>query len=137
MEDVRSEVSGLPGTHVFTGIYCVKKEFLKRIPTGEVIAVIPAFQDLVREGGLGAVVLDGGEWMDLGDVESYLQAHRELSLQEPVHPEAVIGEGALIENSVIGKGAVIGKGVSITDSVVWPGACISDEETARGEVVVG
>ncbi|MBG7606523.1 MAG: NTP transferase domain-containing protein [Verrucomicrobia bacterium] len=137
VEDVRSEVSGLPGTHVFTGIYCVKKEFLKRIPTGEVIAVIPAFQDLVREGGLGAVVLDGGEWMDLGDVESYLQAHRELSLQEPVHPEAVIGEGALIENSVIGKGAVIGKGVSITDSVVWPGACISDEETARGEVVVG
>ena len=66
VEDVRSEVKGLPGTHVFTGIYCVRKEFLKRIPAGEVIAVIPAFQQLVRESGIGGVVLDEGEWMDLG-----------------------------------------------------------------------
>ena len=49
VEDVRSEVRGLAGTHVFSGIYCVKKEhFLKRIPAGEVIAVIPAFQELVQ-----------------------------------------------------------------------------------------
>ena len=127
--DVRSEVKGLPGTHVFTGIYCVRKEFLKRIPAGEVIAVIPAFQDLVREGGLGAVVLDEGEWMDLGDVESYLQAHRELSLQEPVHPEAEIGEGAVIKRSVIGKGARIAAGASVTDSVVWPEVCVSEGKT--------
>ncbi len=134
VEDVRSEVKGLPGTHVFTGIYCVRKEFLKRIPAGEVIAVIPAFQDLVREGGLGAVVLDGGEWMDLGDVESYLQAHRELSLQEPVHPEAEIAEDAVISGSVIGKGAVITDGARVVDSVVWPGANVSGN--VEGCVVV-
>jgi mannose-1-phosphate guanylyltransferase len=133
VEDVRSEVRGLRGTHVFTGIYCVKKEFLKRIPQGEVIAVIPAFQELVREGGLGAVALDEGEWMDLGDVESYLAAHRELSLQEPVHPEAVIGEGAVIEGSVIGKGARIPAGARVADCVVWPGAEVPGDVT--GEVV--
>ena len=131
VEDVRSEVRGLPGTHVFTGIYCVKKRFLKRIPQDEVIAVIPAFQDLVREGGLGAVVLDEGEWMDLGDVDSYIEAHRTLSLQEPVHPEAVIGEGAVIERSVIGKGVRIAAGARVTDSVVWPGACVSGEVVAK------
>ncbi len=127
VEDVRSEVRGLPGTHVFTGIYCVKKEFLKRIPAGEVIAVIPAFQDLVREDGLGAVVLDRGKWMDLGDVESYLEAHRELSLQAPVHPDVVIGEGAVIEGSVIGKGARIAANARVVDSVVWPDAEVSGE----------
>lgn len=127
VEDVRSEVNGLPGTHVFTGIYCVKKEFLRRIPAGEIIAVIPAFQELVREGGIGAVVLDGGEWMDLGDIESYLQAHRELALQDPVHPEAEIGEGAVIKYSVIGKGAKIAAGASVIDSVVWPGASVSGD----------
>jgi mannose-1-phosphate guanylyltransferase len=127
--DVRSEVRGLPGTHVFTGIYCVKKSFLKRIPAGEVIAVIPAFQELVREDGIGAVVIDGGEWMDLGDVESYLAAHRTLALQEPVHPEADIGEGAVIVRSVIGKSARISPGARVTDSVVWPGACVSGEVT--------
>ncbi|MEP2777018.1 MAG: sugar phosphate nucleotidyltransferase [Luteolibacter sp.] len=135
VEDVRSEVRGLPGTHVFTGIYCVKKEFLKRIPAGEVIAVIPAFQELVREGGIGGVVLDEGEWMDLGDVESYLAAHRELSLQEPIHPEALIGDGAVVENSVIGEGAHVGKGARVTDSVVWPGASVSARDTVTKAVV--
>lgn len=131
VEDVRSEVRELPGTHVFTGIYCVRKEFLKRIPEGEVIAVIPAFQDLVREGGLGAVVLDVGEWMDLGDLESYLLAHRELSLQEPVHPEAVIGEGAEILRTVVGKNARIAAGVRLVDSVVWPGVEVSGNSSGK------
>ena len=135
VEDVRSEVKGLPGTHVFTGIYCVKKDFLKRIPAAEVIAVIPAFQELVRAGGLGAVVLDEGEWMDLGDVESYLAAHRDLFLQEPVHPEAMIAEGAVIENSVIGKGAEIGKDARVADSVVWPGGGVGESLEIDGKVI--
>lgn len=134
VEDVRSEVRGLLGTHVFTGIYCVKKEFLKRIPVGEIISVIPAFQELVREDGIGAVVLDEGNWMDLGDVESYLAAHRELSLQVPIHPEAIIETGAIIENSVIGKGVSIGANANISNSVVWPGANVSRE--VRNEVVI-
>jgi mannose-1-phosphate guanylyltransferase len=134
VEDVRSEVRGLPGTHVFTGIYCVKKEFLKRIPVGEILAVIPAFQELVREGGIGAVVLDEGDWMDLGNVESYLAAHRQLGLQAPIHPEAVIEDGALIENSVIGKGARIQSSARIINSVVWPGADVSRD--VRDEVVM-
>ena len=134
VEDVRSEVRGLPGTHVFTGIYCVKKEFLKRIPAGEFLAVIPAFQELVREGRIGAVVLDEGDWMDLGNVESYLAAHRQLGLQAPIHPEAVIENGALIENSVIGKGARIQSRARIINSVVWPGADVSRD--VRDEVVM-
>lgn len=125
--DVRSEVRGLPGTHIFTGIYCVRKPFLNRIPPGAVIAVIPALQQLAREGGLGAAILDKGEWMDLGDVESYLAAHRTLSLQEPVHPDAIIGRGAVIERSVIGKSARIAPGARVADSVVWPGALVSGE----------
>lgn len=134
VEDVRSEVRGLAGTHVFTGIYCVKKDFLRRVPAGEVIAVIPAFQELVREGKIGAVVLDEGEWMDLGDVESYLAAHRTLALEGPVHPEAVIGEGAVIERSVIGKGARIAAMVRVIDSVVWPGVFVSGN--LKGEVAM-
>ena len=91
------------------------------------MAVIPAFQDLVREGGIGAVVLDEGEWMDLGDVESYLAAHHKLALQQLIHPEAMVEEGAVIENSVIGKGARIGSGARVVNSVVWSGANVSRE----------
>ena len=134
--DIRGMLGRAEGTKVFSGIYCVRREFLRRIPAGEKVSVIPFFLDLVREGGLGSITLDEGEWMDLGDVESYLAAHRELSLQEPVHPEAVIAEGAVVEGSVIGKGAVIAKGASVIDSVVWPGACVSEGSEVRGEFVV-
>jgi NDP-sugar pyrophosphorylase family protein len=105
----------------------VKKNFLKRIPAGEIIAVIPAFQELVIEGGIGAVVLDEGDWMDLGNVESYLAAHRQLALEAPIHPEAVIEDGAVIENSVIGKGARIGSCARVSNSVVWAGADVKCE----------
>lgn len=132
--DIRAMLGIAEGSHVFSGIYCVKREFLARIPGGEKVSVIPFFLELIREGGLGAVVLDEGEWMDLGDVESYLAAHRDLHLQDPVHPEAVIAEGAIIENSVIGKGARIAAGARVVDSVVWPGACVSGDVT--GEVLM-
>lgn len=134
VEDVRSEVRGLPGTHAFSGIYCVRKSFLRRIPAGEVISVIPAFQKLVLEGGIGGVVLDQGDWMDLGDVETYLAAHRQLALEAPIHPEAVIEEGAVVEASVIGKGAIITENSRVFDSVVWPGAVVSGD--VRHQVVV-
>jgi mannose-1-phosphate guanylyltransferase len=134
VEDVRGEVRGLAGTHVFSGIYCVRKAFLRRIPAGEVVSVIPAFQELVREGGIGGVVLDEGDWLDLGDVETYLAAHRQLALEAPVHPEAVIEDGAVIQASVIGKGALITRNSRVVESVVWPHAIVSGE--VRGRVVV-
>lgn len=131
--DIRRILDRADGTKVFSGIYCLRSSFLKRIPSGEKVSVIPFFLELVKNGMLGATTLDEGDWMDLGDVESYLAAHRELHLQQPVHPEAVLGEGAVIERSVIGKGARIAAGARVFDSVVWPGACVSGE--ICGEVI--
>jgi mannose-1-phosphate guanylyltransferase len=131
--DIHRKLGRAEGSKVFSGIYCVRRDFLRRIPACEKISVIPFFLALVKEGKLGSVTLDSGKWMDLGDVESYLAAHRELALQEPVHPEAMIGEGAVIENSVIGNGAIIGKGARVVDCVVWPGAIVSGQLV--GEVV--
>lgn len=132
--DIHRMLGRADGTKVFSGIYCIRSKFLNRIPAGEKVSVIPFFLELAKEGKLGAVILDEGEWMDLGDVESYLAAHRTLALQEPVHPEAIIGDGAIIERSVIGKGAWIAAGARVTDSVVWPGACVSGE--VCGEVMI-
>ena len=118
--DIRNLLGNNGGTHVFTGIYCVNPGFLDLIPAGEKISVIPAFLELAKAGQLGAIVLDEGVWLDLGDRESYLQAHRELGLGPAIHPQAVVA-GALIERSVIGPGAVIEAGAVVRDSVVWPG----------------
>ena len=123
--DIRRLLARADGTHVFSGIYCVNPGFLDLLPPGEKVSVIPAFLDLARSARLGAVVLDDGVWLDLGDRESYLQAHHELDLGPAVHPLANIQPGALVENSVIGPGAIIASGASVRNSIVWPGGHVS------------
>lgn len=118
--DIRAKLGKSEGTHVFTGIYCVSPAFLEMLPKGEKISVIPAFLQLAREGKLGAIVLDEGEWLDLGERDSYLDAHQRLALAEPIHESAVV-DGAKIERSVVGPGAIIGEGAEVIDSVIWPG----------------
>ena len=123
--DLRHSLGIAKGTHVFSGIYCVSPALLDLIPSGEVVSVIPAFLELAKAGRLGAIVLDEGVWLDLGDRDSYLKAHHELALASPIHPDAVIETGAIIENSVIGPGAVIEAGAVVKNSVVWPGGRVA------------
>lgn len=133
--DLRNSLGRGPGTHGFTGIYCFSPELIGRIGGGKV-SVIPAFLALAEEGRIGGVVLDEGEWLDLGDPESYLRAHRELSLAEPVHARASVSPGARVGHSVIGPGAVVEDGAEVLDSVLWPGARVRSGERVAGEVRV-
>ena len=122
--DVRHELGRAKGTHVFSGIYCVNPGFLDLLPADEKVSVIPAFLELAKQGRLGAVVLDQGVWLDLGDREAYLRAHRDLHLAPPVHPLAVIAPAAIVENSIVGPGARIAAGAVVRNSVIWPGGQI-------------
>lgn len=123
--DIRGKLAGAPGTHTFSGIYCIEPGFLDLIPAGEKISVIPAFLELIRQGLLGAMVLDDGVWLDLGDRESYLTAHCELALATAIHPDATIAADATVERSVVGPGAIIAPGAVVRDSVVWPGSSVA------------
>jgi mannose-1-phosphate guanylyltransferase len=133
--DLRHTLGIAKGTHVFSGIYCVSPGFMDRIPLGEVVSVIPTFLELVKLGQLGAIVLDEGEWLDLGDRESYLKAHQTLNLGPAIHLDALIENGAIIENSVIGPAAVIRAGAVVRNSVVWPGARVLQNAVLDGCIV--
>ena len=119
--DVRHILGISAGTHVFSGVYCANPEFVAAIPDEEVVSVIPAFVRFAAEGRLGGIVLDEGDWLDLGDRDSYLSAHGSLALGPLVHPGAVIEEGAVVERSVVGPGALVEAGARVCDSVLWPG----------------
>jgi NDP-sugar pyrophosphorylase family protein len=125
--DIRGRLGLTDGTHVFAGIYCLNPGFLDLLPADEKISVIPAFLTLAAQGRLGAVVLDDGIWLDLGDRESYLLAHRQLKLGPAIHPFARIEAGATVGNSVIGPGAEVLSGAIIRDSVVWAGGRIASD----------
>ena len=135
--DIRGMLGRAEGTHVFSGIYCFHRELLDLIPAGEKVSVIPAFLELARQGRLGAVVLDEGDWRDLGDPASYLAAHRELALGPVIHPAARIDPAATVEHSVVGPGAGIEAGARVRDSVVWPGARVAAGEEAVARIVTG
>ncbi|MES2923725.1 MAG: sugar phosphate nucleotidyltransferase [Verrucomicrobiota bacterium] len=123
--DIHKLLGRADGSHLFTGIYCVSPAFLEMIPAAEKISVIPAFLELAKTGQLGAITLDEGVWLDLGDRESYLQAHRELELGPAIHPQAEVAAGATVERSVVGPGAVVEAGAVVRDSVIWPGGRVS------------
>lgn len=133
--DMRHALGRAAGTHVFSGIYCVNPDFFGYLPEDTAISVIPAFLDLINEDKLGAIVLEDGLWLDLGNRESYLSAHRKLALGPAIHPLARIHAGATIENSVVGSDAVICSGAAIRDSVVWPGAFVSNDAVLEHCVV--
>lgn len=122
--DVRHELGIAKGTHVFSGIYCANPEVFDLIPPGEVVSIIPAFLELARQQRLGAVLIDDGVWLDLGDRDSYLDAHRTLALAPAVHPDARVETGAEVRDSVIGPGAVVEAGAVVSHSVLWAGTTV-------------
>jgi NDP-sugar pyrophosphorylase family protein len=117
--DIRNRLGRAEGTHVFSGIYCMNAELLEYLPDEAVVSVIPAFLRLAQEQRLGCVVIDEGEWWDLGERDSYLEAHQHLMRGNAIHPTARIAERVSIERSCIGANAVIGAGSVIRDSVIW------------------
>jgi mannose-1-phosphate guanylyltransferase len=133
--DIRKLLGVAEGSHVFSGIYCFTPELLELLPPAEKISVIPAFLELARQGRLGAVVLDHGDWRDLGDPAAYLAAHRELALAPAIHPAAIVDPSSTVERSVIGPGASIGAGARVRDAVVWPGARVAAGEIIEGRIV--
>lgn len=123
--DIRSEVSGLAGTHQFTGIYCADAELLDLIPSNEKIQVIPALQELVRRNEIGAYQVKACEWLDLGERESYLKA----AFQKPgeIAPTATVHPEAQIVNSWLGEGATVEAGAIVKNSILWAGTRVSED----------
>ena len=114
---------------LFTGIYVVQPEFLRRIPAATKISVVPIFCEMIREGAkLGGIVIDDGHWWDLGTREQYLGVHRAIAESgsadvDWIAPDACISPSAKIEGATaIGANARIGEGARLRDCIVWENA---------------
>ena len=122
---------------LFTGIYIVQPEFLRRIPAATKISVVPIFCEMIRVGAkLGGIVIDEGHWWDLGTREQYLAVHRWMfdvpfQMSDWIDPRAHVSPNALIEGATaIGAKARIGDGARLRDCIVWENA-----EVAPGAVL--
>jgi len=69
------QILGDPGVQacLFTGVYIIEKSLLNRLEPGVKQDIIPVFTDMIRKepGAVAGVVIDAGEWSDIGTPEIY------------------------------------------------------------------
>jgi mannose-1-phosphate guanylyltransferase len=131
--DIRNMLStGNRGTHLFTGIYLCEPGFHEWLTPGKVESVIPIFLKMIQRGQrLGAVVLDEGDWWDLGSRAAYLEAHQALAASgkhsaPAIHPDACVSSEARLSGlNIIGPGAVVEAGARLKDCILWPEAQVT------------
>jgi mannose-1-phosphate guanylyltransferase len=128
----------LPGRWAFTGIHIMNPELLSHIPDTAFYDIIVCYQDLIASGKtIRAFVSKNHYWRDIGTVQSYMDANRELS-----EKKVLIGPGCQIDPSatfkdwaVVGTNSVIGQHVEITRSVLWEGAAVQEDVRITDSVV--
>ncbi|MCJ7685564.1 MAG: sugar phosphate nucleotidyltransferase, partial [Desulfobacteraceae bacterium] len=114
-----------PGRLAFTGIHIIEPEILSYIPKNRFYNIIDCYQKLIREGRpIRAHVSKAHYWRDVGTIESYLFANKEV-LKEAHFlsgPDCRIHDSVrLKEWAVIGKDTNLEEGVEILRSVLWEG----------------
>ena len=138
--DMRNILGNTPGTHQFTGIYCINPEILNLIPDEKVVSVVPAFIQLIHDQKLGAVVLDDGDWFDIGNPDAYRAVHQHLrsSRTDAIHPSAHIHPDAHVDfdTCIIGPGAHIQSGATLKNTIVWPGVNVPKNRRFTNDIIV-
>jgi mannose-1-phosphate guanylyltransferase len=119
----------LSGRLAFTGIHIMSPELLSHIPDSVFYDIIVCYQELIASGKtIRAFVSKNHYWRDIGTVQSYMDANRELS-----EKKILIGPGCQIDPSVsfknwavVGENSVIGQHVEIERSVLWERVAVKE-----------
>ena len=147
-------IGSTPGqaNYDFANISVWNPGIFERIPSGKKISFVPILVDWLKAGGrIGGVVLNDGDWFNIGSREDYLSVHRAISERSwkprfrktsdwplRVSREASIAETAHLSGSVsVGAGCVVEDDAIIEDSVLWENARIKSHAILRSCVVAG
>jgi mannose-1-phosphate guanylyltransferase len=116
-----------PDVFQFTGVCIIEPAFFKYLPARGVIeSVVAAWLRALDAGERIGGAFTGGQWLDLGDRASYLEAHRVIPCLERVHPTAKIGEGVQWDDACsIGANCIVENCAVLRGSVLWPEARVA------------
>jgi mannose-1-phosphate guanylyltransferase len=141
---------GVPGEYDFANIAVWSPSVFARISPKQKISFIPVLGDWIGQGGkIGGIVLEQGQWFNLGSRAEYFEVHRVI-LKEgwrpaqvkgsdwwaPIHPSATVDPSAQIRGcSVVGKDCRVADGVLLEDTILWPGSQIASKSELIGCIV--
>ena len=141
---------GIPGEYDFANIAIWNSAIFRRIPAAQKISFIPVLTKWMGESGrIGGVVIDEGQWFNIGSRENYLELHctisrggwrphfvKESDWPVAIHPTAVVHPMAQIRGcSVVGANCRVGAGAILEDTILWPGAQIASRSELFGCIV--
>ena len=157
--DIRGELGSSAPRFLYTGVCVVEPPLLSRIPAGEPLSFVPVWLDALRAGEkIAGVVLDGGVWRDIGNIEEYLRIHADLasgavkiappggesSWPQWRMPGASVDESATLTGwNWLGPGSQVRGSAKLENSVLWagaivePGAFVSSSVVREGMIAAG
>ncbi len=140
--DLRHRLGRDPGSHLFTGIYLVSPAFFRRLPLEKISVVEPLLGMIAAGEPVGAIVIDEGDWWDLGTREQLLALHAHLRETDPsapwIAPDARVAPDARLSGaSYVGAGASVGSGARLHDTLLWEGAVVQAGAELTGCIVTG
>lgn len=140
---------GVPGEFDFANIAVWNPSIFARIPAKQKISFIPIVRDWISQGGkIGGLVLDQGQWFNLGSRGEYFDVHRAIqggwrpayvkgsAWMAGVHPSAIVDPSAQVCGcSVISRDCRVDADVILEDTILWPGAQIASKSELFGCIV--
>lgn len=141
---------GHPGQHDFANVSVWNPEIFQRIPARTKVSFVPVLRDWIEaEGKIGGIVLNEGNWFNIGSRAEYLAVHRKV-VEEQWKPayvkqtdwpvlrarDADVAATARIDGCCsIGAGVSIGEHAELQDTIVWAGAQIASRSRLRNCIV--
>ncbi|MHB1129954.1 MAG: sugar phosphate nucleotidyltransferase [Ilumatobacteraceae bacterium] len=125
------------------GMYVLEPSALKRMPgTAPLSIERDTFPQMAKDGVLYALATND-YWIDAGQPDTYIRANLEwisrgkANISEAVHPLAQVSSSAHIRDSIIGAGVCIGNGAIVESSVLLPGAIVAEHARVVDSAVMG
>jgi NDP-sugar pyrophosphorylase family protein len=136
----------------YTGIAFMDSKVLDFIPEDRPSDLIPICLDIIREGRyrIEALIAEGYAWRDVGTVESYFEAHRDiLTHKKPLLENiAIPGDGihlaedVVVEDGVkfsgfasVGRRCVLKRNCSIHNAIIWDDVTIDEHAVVKNAIV--
>lgn len=141
---------GVAGNFDFANIAVWNSSIFQRIPPHKKISFIPIIGDWIGQGArIGGVVMNDGNWFNIGSRQEYLDVHRLISNKhwrpayvkthdwaDAIAKSAHVDPTAQIRGcSVVGSNCRVGADAILEDTILWPDAEIASQSRLEACIV--